>query len=982
MGVLSACKPRRDVLEGELDDAIFAADFGQVINGNAPKVYQDAKTFFQNTHPAKHLKKLVQMVFQRLANPNEEGATIRLSTGFGGGKTHTLMALWHLSNHIKDLNLGTELLPAAGRPSQVKAVAVDASKAGVPIFAIHGARQVKSLWGEIFWQLGKEKGLEILGSADDAEGSPSESQLEAVFPSGPVLILLDELVVYMAKLSDRGQGNLLGFLNSLASVVKRRHQTMLLITDPAGQVAYAPEAAQLGDALNTAAAKLDDVLGRRVDTDFDPIGPEAPRVIARRLFQKCDPKEDEKFIKAAQKTAALFHSLYQRVSQDHPGNLPTYTTTLDYARRLEECYPFHPRLLDTAQDRLGALQQFHKSRGVLRLFARILRDVWEANEDLELITAGNLNWSSPRIQADLLHRLNKDSFKAAVSADVERHAGELDGGVPHGLHRRVASALLLESLPLHSNSGLDKPDLTLAVLRPQEAGPEPAEALDRLLGECWHTYPMPGGRGWQFRYEPNVIKLIEERMPNIPLEDAKSRVQAEVQGYFAGPGLKLAAWPTSPQQVPDTPQMQVALCESEALAQAVCRYADDTNPEAPMPRRYRNGVAAVTAKADAFQEAVTRARKVLAAEEIELEHKTGEAYKLLREQLRSLMPTLKRELRLKACQVFNTVVLADKSPYTLVEKYQVKEETALQKGQGLTQLLSFFQDKALSYKPTDSLDVDLFVTEIMAKAIPLADNPEVVTTKAVKERFWAAPGLKLLRDDAIVRQSILKALQDGKVLVQLSDGLVYDALGYFQPVNGKRHRASGSLTTIALDEATILTLPHSATGQEWVKVEPVSPIPGGPGVGVPTPKPPPPGEVTAYNWEDAVQYAAERPLMQLQLRAPNPVTANKLLALAQPLGAAGLSLEVSVEGPLKDGGAMRFLASEVKPTHPAKPLFTAQTIYNSIYAERVSYEATLSLNFGDGGRQDLQALLQQAADKAPEEVSLEARFGKPGGGLS
>jgi hypothetical protein len=201
-------------------------------------------------------------------------------------------------------------------------------------------------------------------------------------------------------------------------------------------------------------------------------------------------------------------------------------------------------------------------------------------------------------------------------------------------------------------------------------------------------------------------------------------------------------------------------------------------------------------------------------------------------------------------------------------------------------------------------------------------------------------------------------------------------------VNGKRRRASGSLSTLALDEATLLTRPASATGQEWVKVEPVSPIPGGPDVKVPTPKPPPPGEVTAYNWEDAVQYAGERPLLQLQLRAPNPAAANKLLALAQPLGAAGLSLEVSVEGPLKDGGAMRFLASEVKPTHPAKPLFTAQTIYNSIDAERVSYEATLSLSFGDGGRPAMQSLLQQAADKTPEEVSLEARFGKPGGGLS
>lgn len=976
MGVLSACKPRRDVLEGELDDAIFAADFGQVISGNAPKVYQEPKTFFQNTHPAKHLKKLVQMVFQRLANPKEEGATIRLSTGFGGGKTHTLMALWHLSNHVKNLELGTELLPAAGRPSQVRAVAVDASKAGVPIFAIHGARQVKSLWGEIFYQLGKEKGLEILGPADDAEGSPSESQMEAVFPTGPVLILLDELVVYMAKLSDRGQGNLLGFLNSLAAVVKRRHQTMLLITDPAGQAAYAPEAAQLGDALNRAAAKLDDVLGRRVDTDFDPIGPEAPRVIARRLFEKVN-------IQAAQKTAALFHSLYQRVSLDHPGSLPTYATTMDYARRLEECYPFSPRLMDTAQDRLGALQQFHKSRGVLRLFARILRDVWEAGEDLEMITAGDINWSSDRIQGDLLHRLNKDSFMAAVSADVERHAGELDGGAPHGLHRRVASALLLESLPLHSNSGLDKPDLTLAVLRPEEAGPEPSEALERLLGMCWHTYPMPGGRGWQFRYEPNVIKLIEERMPNIPLEDAKSRVQAEVQGYFAGPGLmRVVAWPSSPQQVLDTAQLQVALCDSETVAQAVCRYADDSNAEAPMPRRFRNGVVAVTAKADAFQEAVTRARKVLAAEDIESEHKTGEPYKLLREQLKTLMPTLKRGLRLRSCQAFNTVVLADKGPYSLVEKYQVREETEPVKGQGLNQLLSFFQDKTLIYQPTDTLDVDLFVSEIMAKAIPLAEDPEVVTAKAVKERFWAAPGLKLLRDDAIVRQSIVKALQDGKVLVRLGDGRVYDVQGYIQPVNGKRRRASGSLTTLTLDEATLLTLPDSATGQQWVKVEPMGPVPGGPGGGAPPPPPRPPGEVTAYNWEDAVQYAAARPLVQLQLRVPNPVTANKLLALAQPLGAAGLTLDVTVTGPLKDGGTMNFLAGEVKPTHPAKPLFMAQTIYNSIDAESVSYEATLSLNFGEGGRQAMQALLQQAADKAPEDVSLEARFGKPGGGMS
>ena len=120
---------------------------------------------------------------------------------------------------------------------------------------------------------------------------------------------------------------------------------------------------------------------------------------------------------------------------------------------------------------------------MLRLFARILHDVWQRGEDLELITAGDLDWSSTRIRGDLLQRLSRDNFAAAVSADVEGHATELDAG-KHGIHRRVASALLLESLPLHPNSGLTPDEVTLAVLRPDEAGPEPGEALDRLVGVC------------------------------------------------------------------------------------------------------------------------------------------------------------------------------------------------------------------------------------------------------------------------------------------------------------------------------------------------------------------------------------------------------------------------------------------------------------------------------------------------------------------
>ncbi|NWG12889.1 MAG: hypothetical protein HXY20_05060 [Acidobacteria bacterium] len=272
----------------------------------------------------------------------------------------------------------------------------------------------------------------------------------------------------------------------------------------------------------------------KIPTDFDPIGEESARVIVRRLFDKVDGT-------AAQSASATYFNLCKRVVQESPGLLPPSAASADYAGLMVNCYPLHPRLLETARDRQGALQDFRKSRGVLRLFARILRDVWESGEGPDLISAGEINWSSPRIQADPLQRLNRDNFKASVTADVEKHAGELDGRNPRGVHRRVASALLLESLPMQPNSGMDAADLTLAVLRQAEAGPEPSEALDRLVGVCWHTYQMPGGRGWQFRYDPNIIKQIEERKGQIPFEDARSRVPAEAQQYFGGPSFKLAA---------------------------------------------------------------------------------------------------------------------------------------------------------------------------------------------------------------------------------------------------------------------------------------------------------------------------------------------------------------------------------------------------------------------------------------------------------
>ena len=973
MGILAGCKPRKEVLKGDLADAIFAADFGDLVAGKAPPVYGDSPVFFQNTHPAKQLCKVVQAVFARLADGKEGGATLRLSTGFGGGKTHALMALWHLANNINDLSMGTELLPAAGRPKKVHVAAIDAGKGGVPEFTSHGKTKVQSLWGELFHQLDQDKGLKLLGKADDPESSPSDKQIESVFPKGPVLILLDELVIYMAKLSDRGQGNLLGFINSLTAVVSKRPQTVLIITDPGGQAAYASQSAKLGAAVQAAATKLDDVTGRKF-TDFDPIGDESAKVIVRRLLEKVDTA-------AAQEASAAYHALYERVFKESPGSVPAECASMEYARKVVECYPFHPRLLLTAQGHLQALQSFQKSRGVLRLFARILRDVWDAKRDVDLISAGEVNWGSDGIQGDLLTRLDRAEFKAAITADVAGHAVELDGGKPDGVHHRVAAAVLLESIPLSANSGLEPADLTLAVLRPDEAGPEPVEAMDRLMGLCWHTYPTTSGKGCQFRFEPNVLKQIEQRKSDISQEDAKSRVLAEAQGYFSGMTFKVANWPTSAKQVSESATLQLALCESEKIAKAVCAFEDDSDPAAPMPRRFQNAILAVTASPTAFDAAVEKAQRMLAAMEIERENK-GDTGKLVRDQLRKISPELHRQFAIQTRRAFDVVVLPGSAVGHIDEQYQVSDEHILQKAHGQSSLKRFLEAKDLIYQPGACLDSHLFVKEVLPGATPLADKPGVFTAKAVHERFLAAPKLSLIPDSSIVRNTALKALEDGKIAIRLSDGRAYDAQGCIEGPEGKRRRTPDVLTSFHLDDSVLVTTIGSEAAAAWLKEDkPGKPTKGGGtggGSGDPPPPPPQPGKVEATNWDKVLDYSDERPLTELHLVASLPADTAMVQQAVQPLGADQLSVSVSVGGVLKDGGSMNFAANDLKPTHPAKPLGMAQTIFNSLQAGS-QFEVDLKLTFGASGRTGMRSALEQVRDKAPEGVSVRALFNKPEG---
>lgn len=978
MGIREGCTPRREVLKGDLQDAIFGADFADVIadRPRAPEVYADARTFFANTHPATRLRELCRLVFTQLANRREGGVSIRLSTGFGGGKTHALLALWHLAKHIAESSMGTDLLPAAGRPQTVNVAAIDASKAGVEEFAAHGQTTVRSLWGELFYCLGGKQALKSLGSSDQPEASPGEHQIEAVLPKGPVLILLDELVVYMAKLSERGQGNLLGFVTALTAIVARRPQTVLIVTDPAGQAAYATESKKISDQALGAARRLDDVLSRK-GTDFDPIGDESAQVIVRRLLERRDNAE-------AQNVSAIYHRLYERVLSEHPGLL--HSDALRFAERIVTCYPFHPRLLDSATNRLGALGDFQKSRGVLRLFARIIRDVWESDADPALITAGEIDWMSPRIQGDLLDRLNRPEFKAAIRADIQGHASELDGSKPGGIHQRVASAIMLDSIPMDAHAGLEPADLTLAVLGPDEAGPEPTEAMDRLMGRCWHTYPTESGRGCQFRYQPNVLKQIEAETSNVPIEDARDRVRAEARAYFSGPTFQLVPWPASPKQVTNSASLQLVLSDDESLAKRVVALEDDSNPAAPVPRAFQNAIVAVAPTAASLSNSIERARRLMAAERINRASQKADDARLVREQLKRIEPMFRAEFERQTRRAFSIVVLPGGVPKSLEERYQVPldDDSNRQRATGQANLSQFLIDKNLIYGDEDALDPDRFVSDILKGATPTVDRPDVYTAKAIHERLLAAPGLRLIRDRSFVLRTIVRAVDGAKVAIRLESGRAFDQRGAVDGSAGRRHRIVDDLRTFPLDDTTLIAPLQSPVAQEWLRVDALEAgkdqRDGATDGDGPAPPPPPAGDgMTVQSWDDLIQTLAERPLRQLELTARTPTDAANLLTQAQPLGADRLSLEVYVGGSLKEGGSVNFKAGDIKHNHAIKPLEILQRLWNATADEQRTCEVTLRLTFASDRRRDLSQPLQRLYEAMSESRTIKVKgcFDRP-----
>lgn len=561
--IFETCEPRDDVRGGVLSEDQFAADLHAVATGATyvPDIYKDPRTFFANTYPTRGLRNLVREVFGRFTGVPGASPCLRLETSFGGGKTHNLIALWHLAGNPSEAAAATkewldpEILPR----EPLRVVALTGDKYGAGEAERHGNVLTRTLWGEMAWQLDR---YDVMQEADEQRHAPSQSRLAALLEGLKVLVLLDELPRYMraAKGQPVGSGTLadqtLTFFHLLLTYASTHDNLVVVYTLSERDDAYGRErdeiVAQIAEARSVSA---------RQERVMTPIGEdEIAPVLRQRLFRKVD-------LEAAHEVATAYAEHLRRIrGQGAP--LPPDVEDPNFVDRIKTSYPFHPELLETLYRKTSSFPSFQRTRGALRLMAATIHNLWQAKEsnpkylsDAYLIQSTDIDLSHPAVREELTSRLDRPLLSTAIAEDIwsehgNAHAQVLDRdweakGFP-GVCRRIAQAVFLHSLVYHTApgaAGAEPAEAHLACARPGL----PFDVVDKVLDQIEEKffYAEFDGRRYVFRDQPTITKLIESTMANLSLTAVKDGIRKKAQEIFDGFAFELIPFPVGPENVPD-----------------------------------------------------------------------------------------------------------------------------------------------------------------------------------------------------------------------------------------------------------------------------------------------------------------------------------------------------------------------------------------------------------------------------------------------
>ena len=577
--------PRKEVREGRsFNPDEFAIHLEQVIARTAPEDYREPKKFFERTCFTRALREHAGMVLRRLSGETANTAPVMtLITQFGGGKTHTLTALFHL---VTNGSKATEYSGVADLISQAGIKTVPAAKVAAFVGNAWDPQQGRETpWIDVARQLAGDNGVKELGAASKTT-PPGTEALARVFKAagGPVLILFDEVLNFLNR--HRGMAEqFYAFIQNLTVATTGTTQGAAIISLPRSQVEMTDWDMQWQDRITKVVRRVARDLIANDETEIS-------EVVRRRLFEDIG---SDRVRRNVSKEYADW--CFERRAQ-----LPAEWTAVDSAAteakareflrsRFETCYPFHPATLSVFQRKWQALPQYQQTRGTLAMLAQWISWAYrtgftEARRE-PLITLGSAPLEVSDFLSVVLGQLGESRLVAAIDSDLSgthSHAKALDAdtkGALKGIHRRIGAAILFES----SGGQIDKvahlPELRFALGEPEIDTTSVDNAAFALEGKSYFVRRV-GSDGFKISHQPTMKKVVNDRKASLD-EDSEIRPTMRVfiqKEFERGRSIPMVALPADGTEVQDTPKLTLVVAEpdcewtgSGALRQQIAEWS-------------------------------------------------------------------------------------------------------------------------------------------------------------------------------------------------------------------------------------------------------------------------------------------------------------------------------------------------------------------------------------------------------------------------
>jgi len=506
-------RPHKDVLEGSFKQSEFAADISQVALGTATAEYQDAEKFFSRTYITEGMRLLLISVVQRLVGHGGD-PVIQLQTAFGGGKTHTMLAVMHLALRKGNTDKLEGIPPILDEADihelpSAKVAVIDGIKLSPSQPQKHGTITANTLWGEIAWQLLGEDGYAMVAESDISGTSPGKEIVRQLLEkAAPCVILIDELLAFIRQLQVGHQfkagtfDSNISFIQALTEAMKLVPNAILLASLPESEL-------EVGGAMGQRTLNSLEKYFARVESVWKPVAStEAFEIVRRRLFEHAGEQSEVENI------ANQFFEYYR----SHSNKFPLETQSNEYFERLCQSYPIHPEIFDRLYEDWSTLDKFQRTRGVLQYMAIVIHRLWNSDNSDALIMPGSIALDDNIVKNKSIHYLPQ-GWEPVLEREVDGPRSEpvrIDGydtrfGSVQAA-RRVMRTIFLGSAPTVSNQmvkGVLVERVLLGCAQPQQTVGIFEDVLKRLRDKLQYLY-SDENRFW-LDTKPNLRREMESR---------------------------------------------------------------------------------------------------------------------------------------------------------------------------------------------------------------------------------------------------------------------------------------------------------------------------------------------------------------------------------------------------------------------------------------------------------------------------------------